>query len=205
MDTYSYYLAHGENVLGPYSFTQIKGLYLAGSITLDYVYRQSTEDGWHDLGILIPELEKEKPISTPRASGTFQPGITSQDISDLKSSLFSKAQGFAIIFLLLVGAGAPMFIFLKPTPHWEYLTVNFLAETSSTSTLSTNLDALSFKSIPNPKEQLNLLGDKGWELVGTYLEIETSHPNFGKEDYVTGIQPNVRPQRLVCILKRQKN
>ena len=35
-----------------------------------------------------------------------------------------------------------------------------------------------------------------------YLEIETAFPNFGSADYVTGLRDNVRPQRLVLILKR---
>jgi len=40
------------------------------------------------------------------------------------------------------------------------------------------------------------------ELVDSYLEMETVHPNFGDSRYVTGLQPNVRPQRLVLIFER---
>ena len=43
-----------------------------------------------------------------------------------------------------------------------------------------------------------------WDLVGTVTEIETVHPNFGKEDYVTGIQPNTRSKATILIFRRQK-
>lgn len=49
---------------------------------------------------------------------------------------------------------------------------------------------------------LNALGMEGWELISSYLEMETTHPNFGDSKYVTGLQPNVRPQRAILIFKR---
>ncbi len=52
-------------------------------------------------------------------------------------------------------------------------------------------------------ESLNEMGRQGWELAGCYLEMETAFPNFGNEDYVTGIRDNIRPQRLVLIFKRR--
>jgi len=59
-----------------------------------------------------------------------------------------------------------------------------------------------FATITPSEISLNNQGDYGWELVSSYLELETAYPNFGDNNYVTGIQPNVRPQRLVCIFKR---
>lgn len=50
--------------------------------------------------------------------------------------------------------------------------------------------------------QLNALGLQGWELTGSYLEMETAFPNFGNSDYVSGLKDNVRPRRLVLMLKR---
>lgn len=52
-------------------------------------------------------------------------------------------------------------------------------------------------------ETLDEMGRQGWELAGCYLEMETAFPNFGNEDYVTGIRDNIRPQRLVLIFKRR--
>jgi len=78
-----------------------------------------------------------------------------------------------------------------------------IAEESS-SAISSNQKALSYKSVPDITEKVNRMGADGWELAGVFLEIETSHPNFGKEDLVTGLQPNTRPQSLVCNFKRPK-
>jgi hypothetical protein len=33
--------------------------------------------------------------------------------------------------------------------------------------------------------------------------METAHPNFGNSEYVTGLQPNIRPQRVVLVLRRR--
>lgn len=49
---------------------------------------------------------------------------------------------------------------------------------------------------------LDILGEEGWELVSSSLELETAYYNFGNTSYVTGIQPNIRPQCLICIFKR---
>lgn len=43
-----------------------------------------------------------------------------------------------------------------------------------------------------------------WELVGTITEIETVHPNFGKDDYHTGIKSNTRSGDTILIFKRRK-
>jgi hypothetical protein len=81
-----------------------------------------------------------------------------------------------------------------PATTWEYKTVEVPASSAEeSSTRKVNLD------LP----ELNSLGAQGWEVAGTWLEQETVHPNFGKSEYVTGLQPNVRPSRLVVLLKRQ--
>ncbi len=54
-----------------------------------------------------------------------------------------------------------------------------------------------------PEEMLNKLGSEGWELSSSYLEMETAWVNFGKNEYVTGLQPNIRPQRVVLVFKRK--
>jgi len=60
-----------------------------------------------------------------------------------------------------------------------------------------------YASVNVPESGLNEMGQDGWEMVSSYLEMETAWTNFGNEGYVTGIQPNVRPQRVVMIFKRK--
>lgn len=67
---------------------------------------------------------------------------------------------------------------------------------------TTTAGALAPNQINVGEAQLDALGQQGWELAGSYLEMETAFPNFGSADYVTGLRDNVRPQRLVLILKR---
>ena len=49
---------------------------------------------------------------------------------------------------------------------------------------------------------LNKMGKEGWELVSTYTETETSFPNFGSSEYVTGIRDNTRTVVVNFIFKR---
>ncbi|WP_300729917.1 DUF4177 domain-containing protein [uncultured Bacteroides sp.] len=49
---------------------------------------------------------------------------------------------------------------------------------------------------------LNKMGQDGWELVNTYTEINTVHPNFGNSEYVTGLRENTRTSVLNFIFKR---
>ena len=45
---------------------------------------------------------------------------------------------------------------------------------------------------------------RDWELVGTTMEIETVHPNYGNDDYVTGLQPNTRTCSVILIFRKEK-
>jgi hypothetical protein len=87
-----------------------------------------------------------------------------------------------------------------PRPEFDYKVVTLATESSERSGAA----ALKYTSVKVDEAQLASLGDEGWELVGTFLEMETAFPNFGKEEYVTGLQPNVRPQRAILIFKRQR-
>jgi hypothetical protein len=141
-----------------------------------------------------PESKPSKKVkegAQPSARNTEFGGIT-------------KGQGTVLIILLLIGIGAPFWVFLKPTPNWEYQTVEILAGSSSTASISDNYGKLAYKTIPEFSTRLDSMGSQGWELVSSFLEHETAHPNFGDEDYVSGIQPNMRPQKLVLIFKRPK-
>ena len=64
------------------------------------------------------------------------------------------------------------------------------------------LTKLDSGEIEIPESLLNEMGAQGWELVDTVTEIETVHPNFGDEQYVTGLQPNVRQRSVTLIFKK---
>lgn len=108
----------------------------------------------------------------------------------------------AVNALLLMGlAGFWMRQELKPKPalpQWEYQVITV----SNGGPARTETDAFKFATINVDPKQLAEMGAAGWELAGTFLEMETAFPNFGNAEYVTGLQPNVRPQRLVLIFKR---
>lgn len=48
-----------------------------------------------------------------------------------------------------------------------------------------------------------LNSDPEWELVDIITETETIYPNFGNDDYVTGIQPNIRTRSVILLLRRR--
>lgn len=54
----------------------------------------------------------------------------------------------------------------------------------------------------DPTLQLNKLGEQGWELVNVYTTTETVFPNFGNEEYHTGVKSNTRTQTINFIFKR---
>lgn len=83
--------------------------------------------------------------------------------------------------------------------RYEYKVVNVVADGGDRQ----GDDALKLATATPSEPELTRLGSAGWELVGTYLELETAYPNFGDSKYVTGLQPNVRPQRAVLILRRR--
>lgn len=79
--------------------------------------------------------------------------------------------------------------------NWEYKTVSVSGE--STSEFNTNTFSVT-------DEDLNLFGAEGWELVDVYTLEETVHPNFGNEEYVTGIRENTRTASINYVFKRRK-
>lgn len=80
------------------------------------------------------------------------------------------------------------------TKSWEYKSVTL--EGTSDSKFSTNAPS-------KPDSCLNAMAKEGWELTSTYTTVETVHPNFGDDKYVTGLQPNIRTNSVVLIFKRE--
>jgi hypothetical protein len=112
----------------------------------------------------------------------------------------SKNQVFALNVLFCLGLLLLAWSIFKPKPKFEYKVLTLSTESNE----RTGAGALRYTSIKVDETQFASLGDEGWELVGSFLEMETAFPNFGKEEYVTGLQPNIRLQRAVLIFKRQR-
>jgi len=94
----------------------------------------------------------------------------------------------------------PAFSAAPPAPsvRWEYKTLALNASGHE----KQGVNALASNEINFPESALNSLGAESWELVSSWLELETAFPNLGKPGYVTGLQPNVRPMRAVLLFKR---
>lgn len=99
---------------------------------------------------------------------------------------------FLILTIILTLSGC------QNNKKWEYKVVKISAQDYS----RTSYEAKWVKSVMPKDSLLNSYGADGWELTTSYLEVETAFPNFGDEKYVTGLQPNVRPQDVVLIFKR---
>ncbi len=91
--------------------------------------------------------------------------------------------------------------------RWEYTYVSVPARSAKYTTLKADReghDAMSAAQID--REKLKSLTEDmtrgGWELAGTAMEIETAYPNFGKDEYVTGLRENVRPQALLMVFRK---
>ena len=107
------------------------------------------------------------------------------------------------------GLARPPAIEVRPTMQiWEYKIERFgnalAANPKDVTVLREYDDAKDATSVFIDHSELDSLGRDGWELVSTYLEMETAFYNFGKSDLHTGIKENVRPQAVVAIFKRPR-
>ena len=111
-----------------------------------------------------------------------------------------KINYFALVLFIIASAlFIGITIFYNTPSKWEYQTIRY-----SNSALQRYGEGAGEADMVNVDvNQLTSLGSQGWELVSSYLEMETSYVNFGKNEYVTGIQPNIRPQSVICIFKRK--
>lgn len=116
--------------------------------------------------------------------------------------LFTSIKVFNIVVCILLLLILILHFPTKPQqPMFDYKVLSFLTNGND----RTGNGAVRFSTINISESELMILGVQGWELVATSLEMETAYPNFGDRSYVTGIQPNVRPQKLICIFKRRVN
>jgi hypothetical protein len=107
------------------------------------------------------------------------------------------------------GLDRPPAIEVRPTIQiWEYKVERFnnalATDRKDTVVLREYDDAKNPTAVFIEQSELDSFGSEGWELVSTYLEMETAFFNFGNSDLHTGIKENVRPQAVVAIFKRPR-
>ena len=148
-------------------------------------------------------IVSKTPIVTPRPVVTPTPRHSSAATVPPTSTPAGKIQlpGWlpaVLIALLLVNL--VLLVLLYPGRRWEYKVKRVSGESTSSFSLE------DFK--PSPINLTNLTStlesEAGWELVACVPETETVHPNFGKDEYVTGLQPNVRSNAVLLIFRRAK-
>ena len=140
-------------------------------------------------------LQNQEDQVIPKISGIGTNTATLQNqvipkISEIGTGIATIGTDIAVLKTLAVRKEVSV-------PKWGYKVVYLSSDWNRIGS-----DAFKPAMVTPSESDLNQLGSDGWELVASYLEMETAFPNFGNESYVTGLQPNVRPQRLVLIFKR---
>lgn len=182
------------------------------SVLLDTIKTQEKQRAEADS--LKAQQEADRKIAEQRTAeaarlAQAQATTVAQQISEANQAAIVKAdrkyfvQGLTVLTVLLLGVLILYELRQLSSRQWEYTSVRVLTSQVSDRNGS---EALRYSSIDNNKldELLTHAGLNGWEVVSVALEIETAWPNFGTGDYVTGLQPNIRPQSLLVILRRPK-
>lgn len=146
-----------------------------------------------------PEWEYAEPLSPPPPQAVIpkklQTGLSEfGQRFQFYNQTITAASALAIFLMLLLGG-------LFPNSKWEYKTVYVSAKTVSSDAYS-NFSAKEV-SLIELESEVEKLGKQGWELVDSFVENETVHPNFSQSNIVVGLQPNVRPNRVVLLFKRK--
>ncbi len=195
-----YYTDETGGVNGPISKEEISALRAAGKLSDSSQVCAEGQEDWVELQLVL----KSAPKPTARLGDAPKVGVKTASEGKLEHNeppvVFgaTRFQASVIIVLLLIGLGMPFLGTLRPNPKWEYTHLTFYAGDNE----RIGSGALKYSSIKINEAKLDEMGKSGWEITGSYLEMETAFPNFGKEEYTTGLQPNIRPQSLIILFKR---
>ena len=86
---------------------------------------------------------------------------------------------------------------------WEYKVVRVEGVDTSKTVIRYRKEPVSPLVFEGIMGILNSMGKDGWELVTSFTEEETVYPNFGNEDYHTGIKTNTRTKAVNFVFKRR--
>ena len=163
--------------------------------------KQSIQEAWE-----AAKAREAAAQNQNSATGNLFSTYSENKTMKTENSFLNTAQGYILIGLICVIIFLLSWNIFKSPPKYSYKVLSVQAQfntppTGSSVSQPKNAD-LSSTSVNLKDEELSILGNEGWELVGTFLEEETTHPNYGSSEYVTGLQPNIRPQRVVMIFKK---
>lgn len=196
-----YYLGPNNEVIGPVTGSELYQLLATGSLLPTSMVCEEGSNEWSELRSVITHIA-ESPLKQSESKNlnlVFEKPNCVDQMNASNKSIVLYIQGAAIIVLLIIGLIFQANAVIKRPIRWEYKSVTFFVEKSSE---RQGKDAFKYSSIKLDDRILCNMGQQGWEALGCYLEMETAFPNFGQDDYVTGIRENIRPQSLVVIFKR---
>lgn len=202
-----YYMNEKSEVTGPCTTLQLMALQKSGQLTDSSPVCAEGTENWVELWTIFPasRIRASKTAAspnteTPAATGGPPPPPATPPVATVPASVrpASSAQAALIILLLLAALALPYIGPLRPVPTWEYKRVVFPSNGDG----RIGPGALRFATVPLDEKLLSQLGAEGWEMVGTYLEMETAFPNLDENERPKNFQPNVRPQSLTVLFKR---
>ena len=152
MDKNYYYSDLAEQVHGPLTLPELDAMHKAGKIASNTQVCEEGTENWTQFYLLsrpTPPIQKviKKEEEKPKEVVKSEPKQKRQEFQGI-----TKGQGSALIAILLVGIGAPFWVFLKPVPQWEY---NIVAP-SDTMFVS----------------EMDRYGKEGWELVSARRAVD---------------------------------
>ena len=108
-----------------------------------------------------------------------------------------KPMNQIVVILTLIFLVSVVSLVVERTETYEYKTLEIMVDDHNAS--RTGESAFDYTAIGGFRGRLNELGEEGWKVADTFLEMETAVMESS-----TRVAPNVRPQRLVIILKMRK-
>lgn len=207
-----YYMNDKSEVTGPCTTLQLMALQKSGQLTDSSLVCAEGTDDWVELWSVFPAsriLGSKSPgtpsavppppnetIKAPAAENATTPPPAVTVPASIRPATSSQAA--LIILLLLVALALPYIAPLRPVPTWEYKRVVFPSNGDG----RVGPGALRYATVHLDEKLLSQLGAEGWEMVDTYLEMETAFPNLDENERPKSFQPNVRPQSLTVLFKR---
>lgn len=88
------------------------------------------------------------------------------------------------------------------TKKWEYKVISLNDKATNDSIKIESESDYYSNEFSDPASALNREGKEGWELVTSYTITETTFPNFGDKQYVTGLNSNTKTKQVYFVMKR---